>query len=85
MENYPKIFLVSVMSENRHNLSLLMFLVTLFGFRVLMSYHAELNLGVRWSVCTLQATVLLRHYPRNFISDKLAINLFSFYNLLFIS
>jgi len=50
-----------------------------------MSYHAELNLGIRWSVCTLKATVLLGHYPRNFILGKLAINLFSFYNLPFIS
>jgi len=50
-----------------------------------MSHLAELNLGVRWSVCTLQASVLLKHYPRNFISDKLAINLFSFCNSPFIS
>ena len=76
---------MSLMSENRHNISLLTFLVTLFVLRVLMAYHVELNLGIIWSICTLQSIVLLRHNPRNFVSDKLAINSFSYCNLSFIS
>jgi len=39
-----------------------------------MAYHAELNLGLRWSVCTVQCIVLVRHNSRNFVSDKLAIS-----------
>jgi len=50
-----------------------------------MAYHAELNLGLRWSVCTLKSVVLVRHNPRNYVSDNLAINLFSHCKLLFIS
>jgi len=65
--------------------SFLKFLVTLFVLRVLMAYHAELNFGIIWSICTLQSIVLWRHNPRNFVSDKLAINLFSYCNLPFIS
>ena len=72
------------MSEYRHNI-LLTFLAILFLLRVLMEYHAELNLGLIWSICTLQSIVLLRHNPRNFVSDKLQINLFSYCNLPFIS
>ena len=42
-----------------------------------MAHHAELNLGMRWSKCTLQSNVLFRHNPRNTVSDKLAINYFN--------
>ena len=50
-----------------------------------MAHHTELNLGIRWSICTLQSIVLLRNNHRNFVSDKLPINLFSYCNLPFIS
>jgi hypothetical protein len=56
-----------------------------FCFRVLMVYHAELILGLRWSICTLQSIVLVRHNPRNFVSDKLKNNLFLYCKFLFIS
>jgi hypothetical protein len=76
MENYAEILChMSLISEIRHNISLLTFFVTLFVLRVLMAYHAELNLGI-WSICTLQSSALLMHNPRNFVSDKLAINYF---------
>jgi len=41
-----------------------------------MAYHAELNLGIRWSICTLQSIVLFTHNPRSFVSEKLVINYF---------
>jgi len=50
-----------------------------------MAYHAELNLGIRWFIYTLQSIVLLNHNPRNFVSDKLVINLFLYCNMPFIS
>ena len=50
-----------------------------------MAYHAGHNLGTRWSIYNLQSIVSLRHNPRNFVSDKFAINLFSCCNLPFIS
>lgn len=53
--------------------------------RVPMAHHAELKLGIRRSVCTLESIVLLRHNPRNFVSDKLPVNLFPYCNLPFIS
>lgn len=40
-------------------------------FRVLMTYHAELNLGITWSICSLQSMMLPRHNYRNFVSDKI--------------
>ena len=81
MENYPKILChMSLISDNRRNISLLTFLVTLF-----LAYHALLNLGIKWFISTLQSIVLLRHNPINFVSAKLAINFFSYRNLLFVS
>jgi hypothetical protein len=59
IENYPRILWhMALMSENRHNI-LVMLLVTLLvfeiqSFRVL---NAELSLGKRWSVWTLQSIV----------------------------
>jgi len=49
-----------------------------------MVYHALLNLGIRASISTLQSVVLLRHNPRNFVADKLAMNLFSYHDFLFV-
>jgi hypothetical protein len=43
-----------------------------------MAYNGELSLGISWSVSPLQSNVLSRYSPRNFVSDKAAIHLFSY-------
>ena len=50
-------------------------------FRILLAYHAVLSLATRWSIWPLLSNVIGRYNPRNFVSDKLAINLFSYCNL----
>jgi hypothetical protein len=43
-----------------------------------MTYNAELNFGISWSIRPLHSNVLGVYNPRNFVSDKAAIYYFSY-------